>query len=116
MVHHLVAAAELRVLVREGVEAMWAGVNDPLHARRVQGSAVLLGQTLEGVLVAHPACRVAGAGFPWPEDREVDSSGLHKLRRRDRPLAGALVESWGAADPEQDVRGLFSRLQHVDAQ
>ena len=72
VVDDLVAAAEVRVLVRERVEAVRAARDDLRHAGLVQRRDVLLRERLEHVLVAHPAGRVAGAGLARAEDRDVD--------------------------------------------
>src|ERR1700730_5543385 len=94
---------------------MRAGGHDLPDLGRVEGVDVLIGHLLKRVLVSHPACGVAGAGLTLSEDREVDMSRLHQLRSRDRTSAGALVIGGRAADPEQDVRRLFARLEYVDA-
>ena len=103
MVHHLVAAAEVRVLVAERVEAVRAAGDDLGHARLVERRHVLLGVGLEEVLVAHAPRRVAGARLARAEDREVDAGRLQQPRRRLRRRAGALVERGRAADPVEDL-------------
>ena len=84
----LVAAAEVRVLVGERVEAVRAARDDLRHAGLVQRLDVLLGERLEHVLVAHPPGRVAGARLARPEDREVDARRLEQLRGRARASRG----------------------------
>ncbi len=82
VVNDLVAAAEVRVLVRERVEAVRAAGDDLRHPGLVQRRDVLLREGLEDVLVPHPARRVTRAGFAWAEDRDVDSGGEQELDRR----------------------------------
>ena len=76
VVDDLVGAAEVRVLVRERVEAVRAAGDDLRHALLVERFHVLLGVCLEDVFVAHPAGRVARARLARPEDREVDAGLL----------------------------------------
>src|SRR5712692_8074365 len=105
--HDLEPAAEIGVLVADGVEAVRAGRHDASDLRFVQRLDVLLGEGLECVLVAHPARGVARARFAWAEDREVDSGGEKELGRRDSALPGALVKGGCTADPEENVwRGI----------
>ena len=112
VVQHLVAAAEVGVLVPERVEAVRAGRDDLRHPGLVQRLDVLLGVRLERVLVAHPARRIAGAALARPEDREVDPGCLQQLRGRARALARTLVVRRGAADPEQHLGRRVAGLQH----
>jgi hypothetical protein len=52
VVHDLVVTAELRILVLQHVEAVWALRHDLLHAEAVQRFDVLHRQHLEDVFVA----------------------------------------------------------------
>ena len=73
VVDDLVLAAELRVLVLDGVEAVRAGDDDLGGADLVEGLDVLLGEHLEQELVAGPSRGVSGAGLAVTEDREGDT-------------------------------------------
>ena len=107
----LVAAAELRVLVLERVEAVRAGGDDLAHAVAIQGLDVALGQHLEQELVADAAGRVAVARFLAAEDRELDARLLQELRGGADGVPVALHEGAAATDPHQDL-GLV-RIVHV---
>ena len=117
VVDDLVVAAEVRVLVRQRVEAVRAARDDLLHARLVHRRDVLLGERLERVLVAHPAGRVAGARLARAEHGEVDAGGLQELRGRLGGRPGALVERGRAADPVEHLgRGVpWLKNAHVEA-
>ena len=116
VVHHVVAAAEVGILVGEGVEAVRARGDDLARAGLVQRLDVLLGEGLEHVLVAHPPGGVAGAGLARAEDREVDPGRLHELRGRLGRRPGALVERRRAADPVEHLRRRIARLEHAHAE
>ena len=111
VVVHLVAAAELRVLVPERVEAVRTGGDDLAHAVAIQGFDVALGQHLEQELVADAAGRVSAAGFLAAEDRELDAGLLQQLRGGADGVPVALDEGAAAADPHQDLR--LGRVVHV---
>ena len=116
VVHDLVVAAELGVLVGEGVEAVRALGDDLLHAHRVEGLDVLGCEHLEQVLVAGAAGGIAGAGLGRAEDGEVDVGALHELRHRLGDLLVFVVERAGAADPVE-VLGLerIAAVNDLDA-
>ncbi len=117
VVHDLVAAAEVRVLVAERVEAVraaWSTIF--VTPARFERLDVLLGEGLEDVLVAHPPGGVAGAGLARAEDGEVDAGGLQQLRGRLGRRAGALVERGRAADPVEHLRRRVARLEHAHVQ
>ena len=99
VVHHLVVAAELRVLVEQRVEAVRALRDDLLDAHAVERLDVLHRQHLEDVLVAGAAGAVAGAHLGRAEDGEVDAGPLHELGHRLGDLLVLVVEAAGAADP-----------------
>ena len=100
VVDHLVAAAEVGVLVAQRVEAVRAVGDDLRHAGLVERLHVLLGEGLEDVLVADPPRRVAGARLARPEDREVDAGPLQELRGR-TPRSVRARSSNDAAHPTQ---------------
>src|SRR6185437_5282537 len=112
----LVAAAEIRVLASDRVEAVRAGGDDLRHAGLVQRGHVLPRLLLKRVLVAHPPGRVAGARLAAAQDGEVDAGLLEQLRGGDRRLPGPFIERRRAADPEQDLGRLLARLQDADVQ
>ena len=111
VVHHLVATAEVRVLVAERVEAVRAARDDLRHPRVVQRRDVLLRVGLEDVLVAHAPRRIAGARLARAEDREVDARLLQQLHRRLGRVARTLVVRGGAADPVEDLRRRLALLE-----
>ena len=117
VVHHLVVAAELRVLVLQRVEAVRALRDDLLHAEAVERLDVLHRQHLEDVLVARAARRVAGAELARAEDREVEPGALQQLGDRAARLLVAVVERARAADPVQVlvVERARAGLDDVDA-
>ena len=82
VVHHLVVAAELRVLVLQRVEAVRALRDDLLDAEAVERLDVLHRQHLEDVLVARTAGRVAGAQLARAEDGEVEARRAAAAWRR----------------------------------
>ena len=84
VVDDVVVAADLRVLVLEGVEAVGAGDDDAGGPGLVEHLDVLGREHLEEVLVAHPTGGVAGAALAGAEDREVDTRRLQQRRRRAR--------------------------------
>ena len=106
VVHDLVVAAQLRVLIRQRVEAVWAGRDDLSGALgavleyAVEGLDVLLRQTLEHQLIAEAAGRVAGAGLAGAHHAERDASQVEQLGDRAGDLLGAVLQCAGAADPE----------------
>src|SRR5947209_1496099 len=104
----LEAAAVVRVLVLEGVEAVRAGGDDFPDAVPVQVPDVLLSQRLEQKLVADAPRRVAGALLLAPHDGEAHAGLREQLRRRARHALVALDERAIAADPQKDfgVRGV----------
>ena len=104
VVHHLEAAAEVGVLVRERVEAVRAAGHDLRHPCVVQRRHVRLRERLEDVLVPGPPRWIAGARLARAEDRDVQAGGDEELRRRDRRRPRTLVERRGAADPVEDLR------------
>ena len=116
MVDHLVAAAEVRVLVRDRVEAVRAAGDDLGYPGLVERLDVLLGERLEHVLVADPAGGVAGAALARSEDREVEARVLQQLRGRLGGLASALVERGRASHPVQVLGGGVAGLEDLDPQ
>ena len=115
--HHLVAAAEVGVLVRERVEAVRAARDDLRHARVVQrrrrSSRANAWKTYSfpARLAGSPGARLARA-----EDRDVEPGGEQQLRRRDRRRPRPLVERRGAADPVEDLRRRIARLEDANAE
>ena len=107
VVQHGVAAADLRVLPAQGVEAVRAGGDDfavhPLDALEqvVEGLDVLRCQLLEQEFVAGTARRVTGAGLAVAEDEELHPGGGQQFGDRLGGLLGPVVQGAGAADPEQ---------------
>ena len=74
VVHHLVVAAELRILVHQRVVAVGALRQDQLELVTVERLDILPGELLEQILIARAAGRVAGAGFLLAQDGEVDAA------------------------------------------
>src|SRR5207249_3089867 len=81
-VDDLVAAAELRELVLDGVEAVWAVDDDLLRTGRIQALDARLRHGLVEVLVAEAARGLAVAGLLLAEAGEVDA------RLREQPGEG----------------------------
>ena len=100
-----VVAAQLAVLVADGVEAVRAGGDDrPLpHPVAVQRRDVPGREDLEHVVVAHAARRVARARLLLPEHREPDARGMQAGRDGAGHLLVARVEGRRAADPVEDL-------------
>ena len=98
-------AAQLAVLVADGVEAVRAGRDDrPLpHPVAVERLDVLAGQDLEHVLVAHATGRVAGAALLLAEDGERDAGGVQAGGDGPGDSPVAVVEGGRAADPVEDL-------------
>ncbi|GAM48610.1 hypothetical protein NS07_v2contig00079-0001 [Nocardia seriolae] len=107
MVHDLVVAADLRVFVVEGVEAVCAGDDDLLLGLLdtvedvVEQLDVLHGELLEQEFVARAPGGVTGAGFLLPEDHELHARGREEFGDGLGGLLGAVFIRAGAADPEQ---------------
>ena len=102
-----VTAAELRVLVLEGVEAVGAGHDDLALLRRhalehlAQLLDVLLGEHLEQELVARAAGGVAGAALGLRQHGVLHAGGVQHLGDGLGGLLGVVVVRAGAADPEE---------------
>ena len=103
MVHHVVVAAELRVLILDGVEAVGARRNNLAHSVGVHQFDVHLGQRLEQVLVAGTAGGVAAATLFLAQDGELDARLLEYLCQRPGDALVAGVERAEAADPVKDL-------------
>ncbi len=120
VVDDLVVAAELRVLVAQGVEAVRAGGDDLLGRlglprllgevalvvhllaeRHVQRGDILHAELLEEGLVAEAAGGVTGALLVAAHDRELDARHVQQLREGLGGLLGAVFQGAGAADPVQ---------------
>src|SRR5204863_9792660 len=97
-VDDLVAAAELRELVLDGVEAMRAVDDDLLHARRIEALDARLRHGLVEVLVAEAARGLTVAGLLLAEAGEVDARLLEQPGEGLGGLLVAVVEGAGAAD------------------
>src|SRR5690606_20411452 len=122
VVHDLVVAAELRVVVDQGVEAVRAGGKDDLAGRgvellveervvdglgwsqrAVERGDVLARQLVVEVLVARSSGRIAGAALSLAEHGVVDLGVLQDARHGARGLLGRRVVGTGAADEEQHL-------------
>ena len=112
----LVRAAEVRVLIAQGVEAVRARGHDLRDARAVERLHVLAGEALEGVLIAHPPSRIPRARLARAEDREIHASGLEQLRGRHGGFASPFVEGGRTADPEEDAGSGLAWLKDSHAE
>src|SRR5207245_3187990 len=114
-VHDLVAAAELRIFVRDRVEAVRAAREDLLHAVAAEGLDVLLRLQLPEVLVADPPRRIAVAGLLRTEGRERDAGRLKDPHERGRDALIAAIDRRGAAY-EIEVFGVgpFGEGRHAE--
>ena len=114
VVDHLVAAADLGVLVLDRVEAVRAGHHDLGRLDLVEHLDVALGEHLEEQLVAGAAGRVAGARLAVTEDGEADPGGVEQLGHGAGRLLRPVLVGAGAADPEQvvDLGGVLHVLAH----
>ncbi len=112
VVNHLVGAADLRVLVVQGVEAVRTGDDDLALAlldtveHPVEGLDVLLRQLLEQELVARATSGVTAAGLVGTEHHELHAGGREQLGDSLRGLLRAVLVGTGATDPEQVVVAL----------
>ena len=100
-----VRAAQLAVLVADGIEAVRAGGHDRAlaHAIAVERLDVAHREHLEDVVVAHPAGRVARARFLLAQDREGDTGCMKAGRHSSCHLLVARIERRRAADPIEHV-------------
>ena len=115
MVDDLVLAAELRVLVLDGVEAVRARRDHLANLGVVDRGHVGFGLGLEQVLVAGAARRIADALLGLAEHREVDLGGVQHLDERAHGLLDAIVERAGAADEQEVLRiGVRLHRRHVE--
>ena len=105
MVHDLVVAADLLVLVADGVHAVGAAGDDEFGLDGVEGGDVFVGELAVEVLVAGAAGAVAGAALFFAEDGEVDLGVVEQLDEGAGGLLGLGVVAGGAADPVEDVGG-----------
>src|SRR5213592_3974246 len=97
-VDDLVATAELRELVLDGVEAMRAVDDDLLHARVIETLDARLRHGLVEVLVAEAARGLAVAGLLLAEAGKVDARLREQAGEGLGGLLVAVVEGAGAAD------------------
>lgn len=103
MVDGAVVAAQLTVLVADGVHAVRAGRHDQFRRDGVQGLDVLLGQRLVQELVPGAAGTVAGAGFLLAQHGVVHARLVEQLHEAAGDLLRAGVVAGGAAHPVDDV-------------
>src|SRR2546425_8271439 len=101
----LIAAAELRVFVGDGVEAVRTARDHLLHAVLRERRDVLLRLQLPEVFVTDPACRIAVAGLFRAKDGELDVRGPEDRDESPRHALVAAVDRGGAAD-EVEVFGV----------
>ncbi len=106
VVDDLEAAAVVRVLVAQRVEAVGAGRHDLGGAGGGQRLNVLLRQLLEEELVPDAPSRVTVAQLAGAEDAEADPGPLEQADEGPGDLLRAVVERRGAADPVQVLGGL----------
>ncbi len=105
MVEDFVVAADLFVLVAEGVHAVGAAGYDEFGADGVEGFDVFVGELAVEVFVAGAAGGVSGAALAFAEDGEVDFGVVEEL---DEGAGGFLrdgIVAGGAAYPVEDVGG-----------
>nr|GFD53629.1 hypothetical protein [Tanacetum cinerariifolium] len=95
VVNYLVLAAQRRVLVLNGIEAVRAGRHDFLDAVAVHRGDVLHGLHLKQKLVAGALGGVTGAAFFEAQHRVVGAHVLQNAGKRARHALVAVVESPG---------------------
>ena len=100
---HGVVAAQVRVFVGQGVEAVRALRHDFLHLVAVQRVHVLLGERAVQVFVAQAPRRVAGTALLRAQNGEPHAGVLQDVDHRGGDLLVALVERARAADPVQHL-------------
>ena len=111
VVDYLERAAELRVLVFERVEAVWAAGHHPLRLILIQALDIGLRQDLVQVFVASSAGRVAAAALLLAEDGELHAGRGEDLRQGCRDALVARVERRHAANPVDDLQ--LARVSHA---
>src|SRR2546428_6744009 len=104
----LIAAAELRVFVGDGVEAVRTARDHLLHAVLRERRDVLLRLQLPEVFVTDPACRIAVAGLFRAKDGERDVRGPEDRDESPRHALVAAVDGGRRADEGEGLRrGVF---------
>ena len=106
----LVLAAELRVLVAEGVEGVRVGRHDPPEAGLRELPDVVLDEHLEQALLARPPDVVAGVALALVEDPEVDAGRLEDAGHEAGRVLDPDVERGEVADEPQPVDVLPARV------
>ena len=97
---------KVRVLVADGVKAVWAGGDDLALALWhtiegvVEGLYVLLRHHLEEELVAGAARRVTRTGLTRGEHAKLHTSGVQQVYNGAGGAAAVVIISASAADPE----------------
>ena len=111
---HLKRVAELRVIVRQRVEAVRALGENFSGTVLLEGRVVGLGQFLKQKLVAQPPRGVAGATFVWAEHGEVDAGLDQQLGDGAGDFLCAAIKRPRAADPPQHLEaGVVAGQRHV---
>ena len=103
VVHDLVVAADLFVLVADGIHAVGAAGDDELGLDGVEGGDVFVGELAIEVLVAGAAGAVAGAALFFAEDGEVDFGVVEKLDEGAGGFLRLRIVAGGTAYPVEDV-------------
>ena len=108
MVHDLVVAADLFVLVADGVHAVRAAGNDEFGLDDVEGGDVFVGQLTVEVLVAGASGAVTGAAFFFSQDSEVDFGVVQQFDEGSGGFLGLRIVACGTTNPVEDVgSGVF---------
>ena len=105
MVEDFVVAADLFVLVADGVHAVGAAGDDEFGLDGVEGLDVFVGELAVEVLVAGAAGAVSGAALFFSEDGEVDLGVVEEFDEGAGGFLRVRIVAGGAAYPVEDVGG-----------
>src|SRR6187402_3024829 len=110
----LVVSTQLRELVSDLMETVWAARDHRLHLVPIERADRVLREHLIEVFVAHAPGGIAVAMLLLSEDREVDAGSLENSCKSNGDLLRAVVERAHASDPEQNVWPLTAlhRFRH----
>ena len=105
MVEDLVVAADLFVLVADGVHAVRAAGDDELGMNRVEGRDVFVGELAVEVIVAGATGAVSGTALFFTEDGEIDFGVIEEFDKGAGGFLSLRVIARSATYPVKDIRG-----------
>src|SRR5215813_8053178 len=89
---HFIVAAKLRILVLQGVKAVWTIDDDFFHVVGLENLDSILCHALKEILVAEAPCRLPIAGLLGAEDSKVYSGFLQDLGESNSGLFTTIIK------------------------